>query len=98
MAMARSSSSGDAPARFSFAADKAASLALPGLFARERLLALELKRDALFGASGLIRPNGAFAPSVFVAAARSESRREGRLTAFSCSKIAGLRPAFAGLI
>jgi predicted N-acetyltransferase YhbS len=57
---------GDAPyyARFSFAADKAASLALPGLFARERLLALELKRDALFGASGLIRPNGAFAPSV----------------------------------
>lgn len=54
---------GDAPyyARFGFCPDKAASLTLPGPFARERLLALELKRGALDGAAGLIRPTGAAA-------------------------------------
>ena len=52
---------GDAPyyARFGFSAAKAAELQLPGAFERERLLALELKDNALDGAWGMIVPTGA---------------------------------------
>ncbi|WP_375463958.1 GNAT family N-acetyltransferase [uncultured Methylobacterium sp.] len=48
---------GDAPyyARFGFAEDAAAALTLPGPFARERFLGLELRRGALDGAEGLVR-------------------------------------------
>jgi predicted N-acetyltransferase YhbS len=49
---------GDAPyyARFGFAAEKAADLALPGPFERERLLGLDLRPGALDGARGVIAP------------------------------------------
>jgi predicted N-acetyltransferase YhbS len=51
---------GDAPyySRFGFAAEKAASLKLPGPFERHRLLALELIPAALDGANGLVRASG----------------------------------------
>ena len=51
---------GDAPyyARFGFTAEKTAELQLPGAFARERLLGLELVAGALDGACGLIAPTG----------------------------------------
>jgi predicted N-acetyltransferase YhbS len=54
---------GDAPyySRFGFAAEKAASLKLPGPFERHRLLALELNPGALDGASGLLRATGRLA-------------------------------------
>src|SRR3954462_6992682 len=47
---------GDAPyyARFGFSVAKTAALELPGAFARERLLGLELVAGALDGASGTI--------------------------------------------
>lgn len=44
--------------RFGFAAEPAASLAMPGPFERHRLLARELRAGALAGAEGLIRPTG----------------------------------------
>lgn len=52
---------GDAPyyARFGFSAVRTANLLLPGLFERDRLLAVELREAALEGASGLIVPTGA---------------------------------------
>lgn len=52
---------GDAPyyARFGFEAEKAAALALPGPFERNRLLALELCDGSLTKASGVLRANGA---------------------------------------
>jgi predicted N-acetyltransferase YhbS len=48
---------GDAPyyGRFGFSAAKTQKLLLPGAFARDRLLALELVPGALDGARGLIR-------------------------------------------
>lgn len=51
---------GDAPyyARFGFSADKTGSLAMPGPYERERLLALELEPNALDGASGILKPAG----------------------------------------
>jgi predicted N-acetyltransferase YhbS len=51
---------GDAPyyERFGFSAAKAADLQLPGSFARERLLGLELRDGALDGAFGMIMPTG----------------------------------------
>ncbi len=54
---------GDAPyySRFGFAAEKAASLKLPGPFERHRLLALELIPSALDGAGGLVRATGRLA-------------------------------------
>jgi predicted N-acetyltransferase YhbS len=54
---------GDAPyyTRFGFSAAKASELQLPGVFERERLLALELKDGALDGAWGMIVPAGASA-------------------------------------
>ena len=53
---------GDAPyyARFGFSPAKMADVALPGPFARDRLLGLELRAGALGGASGLIVATGAF--------------------------------------
>ncbi|TWC00296.1 hypothetical protein FBZ93_10588 [Bradyrhizobium macuxiense] len=52
---------GDAPyyARFGFTAAKTGELSLPGAFARERLLGLELVDGALDGAWGMIVPTGA---------------------------------------
>ena len=51
---------GDAPyyARFGFDAALAARLWLPGPFARERFLGLELVPGSLAGASGLVNPTG----------------------------------------
>lgn len=55
---------GDAPyyARFGFSEDLAAGLTLPGPFARERFLGLELGHGSLDGAEGLVRATGALAP------------------------------------
>ena len=55
---------GDAPyyGRFGFSAEKTTRLWLPGPYERERLLALELRRDALAGAGGLIEPSGPSQP------------------------------------
>jgi predicted N-acetyltransferase YhbS len=52
---------GDAPyyEQFGFSAAKAAALALPGAFERERLLGLELRVGTLDGISGVIVPTGA---------------------------------------
>lgn len=44
--------------RFGFSAEAAAGLAMPGPFERHRMLGLELAKDALKGAAGLIRPTG----------------------------------------
>ena len=51
---------GDAPyyARFGFTPERMETLALPGPFERERLLALELKAGALDRARGIILPSG----------------------------------------
>lgn len=51
---------GDAPyyARFGFAAEKTASLAMPGPYEPERLLALELAEGALDGARGTLKATG----------------------------------------
>ena len=65
---------GDAPyyERFGFSAAKAAELQLPGAFERERLLALELKDNALDGAWGMIVPTGATVSDRLI---RSPSRK-----------------------
>lgn len=57
---------GDAPyyARFGFCAEAAETLWMPGPFARERFLALELERDALKGAHGVLRATGERVPAV----------------------------------
>jgi predicted N-acetyltransferase YhbS len=51
---------GDAPyyGRFGFSAEKTGALRLPGPFEQHRLLALELRGNALDGARGLIRATG----------------------------------------
>ncbi|MBN8534015.1 MAG: N-acetyltransferase [Rhizobiales bacterium] len=51
---------GDAPYynRFGFHEKAAEGLDLPGPFARERLLALEIEPGALSGVSGMVRPTG----------------------------------------
>ena len=55
---------GDEPyyARFGFSAQKACRLSLPGPFARDRLLGLELRQGALEGVSGMIVPTGVQEP------------------------------------
>lgn len=55
---------GDEPyyARFGFSTEKTAALSLPGLYAQDRLLAIELAEGALDGADGVIRPTGRAAP------------------------------------
>ncbi|WP_443267348.1 GNAT family N-acetyltransferase [Xanthobacter sp. NM-25] len=45
-------------ARFGFSAEKTGALWMPGPFARERLLGLELSAGALDGVRGLISPTG----------------------------------------
>jgi predicted N-acetyltransferase YhbS len=59
---------GDVPyyARFGFSALKTTELSLPGPFARERLLGLELRDGALDGVSGMIVPTGVLAPDARV--------------------------------
>ncbi len=51
---------GDAPyyGRFGFTNAKTGTLAMPGPFERDRLLACELTKGALDGASGILRPAG----------------------------------------
>lgn len=53
---------GDAPyyARFGFSPALAEGLFMPGPFERERFLGLELRRDALAGAQGILRATGAW--------------------------------------
>jgi len=53
---------GDAPyyERFGFSAQGTAALSLPGPYARERFLALELDPGSLQGAQGLVSATGAF--------------------------------------
>ncbi len=48
--------------RFGFTAERTAELWMPGRYDRDRLLALELRPDALAGARGLIAASGALAP------------------------------------
>jgi len=48
--------------RFGFTAAPTAELWMPGRYDRDRLLALELRSEALVGARGLIAATGAFAP------------------------------------
>lgn len=61
---------GDAPyyARFGFDADLTRGLWLPGPYARERFLALELDAGALAGARGLVSATGERAPAPDLAA------------------------------
>lgn len=69
---------GDAPyyARFGFSEDLTAGLTLPGPFARERFLGLELRAGALDGAEGPVRATGDLAPAEagFVGAAGDRRR------------------------
>lgn len=74
---------GDAPyyARFGFSAQRAAGLWLPGPFARERFLGLELQPGALDGAHGLVSATGEpeGKPDLFaLVAAAGPGRAEGR--------------------
>ena len=48
--------------RFGFTAAPTAELWMPGRYDRDRLLALELRSEALVGARGLIAATGVFAP------------------------------------
>jgi predicted N-acetyltransferase YhbS len=61
---------GDAPyySRFGFTAAKTGALWMPGPFDRDRLLARELIKGTLDGASGILRPTGAEALVPAVAA------------------------------
>ncbi|WP_232627803.1 GNAT family N-acetyltransferase [Methylobacterium sp. Leaf118] len=71
---------GDAPyyARFGFAPDRAAGLAMPGPFERERFLGLDLRARALDGANGTLRATGALdtLPAVAAEAAAMAARRQ----------------------
>ena len=71
---------GDAPyyGRFGFAAEKTGALWMPGRFERDRLLALELKPDALAGARGMIAATGEFAPAPDLAILVAQDRRAER--------------------
>lgn len=55
---------GDAPyyARFGFAPERAAALAMPGPFERDRFLGLDLTPGALDGAEGVLHAAGRLAP------------------------------------
>ena len=48
--------------RFGFVASRTGELWMPGRYDRDRLLALELRPDAMAGARGLIAATGAFTP------------------------------------
>jgi len=71
---------GDAPYydRFGFTAAPTGELWMPGRFARDRLLALELKLGALAGARGLIAATGAPVPKPDLAALVATDRRSQR--------------------
>jgi predicted N-acetyltransferase YhbS len=71
---------GDAPyyGRFGFTAEKTGELWMPGRFECDRLLALELKPEALTGARGMIAATGAFAPAPDLAVLVAQDRRAQR--------------------
>jgi predicted N-acetyltransferase YhbS len=71
---------GDAPyyGRFGFTAERTGELWMPGRFERDRLLALELKPEALTGASGMIAATGQFAPAPDLAVLVAQDRRAQR--------------------
>ena len=71
---------GDAPyyGRFGFTAEKTSVLWMPGRFERDRLLALELKPEALTGASGMIAATGQLAPAPDLAVLVAQDRRAQR--------------------
>jgi predicted N-acetyltransferase YhbS len=60
---------GDAPyyARFGFTQERVGTLSLPGPYAPERFLALDLAPGALDGASGMVRATGRGVPSALPA-------------------------------
>jgi predicted N-acetyltransferase YhbS len=64
--------------RFGFTAAPTGELWMPGRYDRDRLLALELRPDALASARGLIAATGAFAPkpdlNMLIAANRGDQR------------------------
>jgi predicted N-acetyltransferase YhbS len=65
--------------RFGFSAEQTAELWMPGRYDRDRLLALELRPDAMAGARGLIAATAAFAPkpdlNVLIAANNRHARQ-----------------------
>jgi predicted N-acetyltransferase YhbS len=65
--------------RFGFTAARTGELWMPGRFESDRLLALELRPDALAGSRGLIAATGAFAPkpdlNVLIAANNRHARQ-----------------------
>ncbi|GAB6845887.1 putative N-acetyltransferase YhbS [Methylorubrum rhodinum] len=71
---------GDAPyyARFGFTGERAAGLAMPGPFERERFLGLDLIPGALDGAEGVLHATGRLAPLPEIAAeaAGAAARRQ----------------------
>jgi predicted N-acetyltransferase YhbS len=71
---------GDVPyyGRFGFTAEKTGVLWMPGRFERDRLLALELKPEALTGASGMIAATGQLAPAPDLAILVAQDRRAQR--------------------
>jgi predicted N-acetyltransferase YhbS len=71
---------GDAPyyGRFGFTAEKTGEFWMPGRFERDRLLALELKADALAGGRGMIAATGQFAPVPDLALLVAQDRRAQR--------------------
>jgi predicted N-acetyltransferase YhbS len=72
---------GDAPyyGRFGFTAEKTGELWMPGRFERDRLLALELKSDALAGARGMIAATGQVAPVPDLALLVAQDQRAQRV-------------------
>jgi predicted N-acetyltransferase YhbS len=64
--------------RFGFTAATTGELWMPGRFERDRLLALELKPEALTGARGLIAATGALAPAPELAVLVAQDRRAQR--------------------
>jgi predicted N-acetyltransferase YhbS len=71
---------GDAPyyGRFGFTAATTGELWMPGRFERDRLLALELRPDALGGARGMIAATGTFVPAPDLALLVAADRRAER--------------------
>jgi predicted N-acetyltransferase YhbS len=71
---------GDAPyyGRFGFTAEKTGELWMPGRFERDRLLAFELKSDAITGARGMIAATGQLAPAPELAVLVAQDRRAQR--------------------
>jgi predicted N-acetyltransferase YhbS len=71
---------GDAPyyGRFGFTAANTGELWMPGRFERDRLLALQLKPEALTGARGMIAATGASAPAPDLAVLVAQDQRAQR--------------------